>query len=562
MTDVLPPRLSAAISDPNLGALTSRYAGFERTLRTSHARDARRAVFDEWDGVRRELSTWAHLVQLRFDRDTTNPEARAARERRDELEPKLIALDHRLKERFVADGGELRPVLGDQAFRLWENDLAAFAPAIEDDLVAESTLEAAYAACVAAIRVTYRGETYNLAGMAPFGSDPNRDVRHETAALRWAALGERGAELDRIYDELVHVRARIARTLGYRNFVELGYRRMQRIGYGSEEVARWRETIRTHVTPFVAALAERAARLHGTDRIAVWDERLILGPEPAVALGDGTWMLDRARETFGAMHPELGAFAEMMQRDGLTDLMTRAGKAGGGHCTFLATPAVPFIFANLSGDRSDVATLVHEFGHAFQVYSSRMQPAYDYVWPTHEGAEIHSMGLEFLAWGEMERFFGAGASAYRSLHLADRLLLLPYAAAVDHFQHLVYERPEATPAERHAMWQGLERRYLPWRFYGDLERPASGAFWQSQLHIYKVPFYYIDYTLAQCVAFQLWDLAANDPAEALNRYLRLCRLGGSANFGDLVTSAGLQSPFTSNALARTVARASEILRVA
>ena len=153
-----------------------------------------------------------------------------------------------------------------------------------------------------------------------------------------------------------------------------------------------------------------------------------------------------------------------------------------------------------------------------------MQPAYDYVWPTHEGAEIHSMGLEFLAWGEMERFFGDGAGAYRALHLAERLMLLPYAAAVDHFQHLVYEQPHATPAERHAMWQGLERRYLPWRFYGDLERPASGAFWQSQLHIFKVPFYYIDYTLAQCVAFQMWDLAANDPADALERYLRLCRL--------------------------------------
>ncbi len=479
--------------------------------------------------MRRDLSTWSGLTQLRFERDTNDPTARAARERRDELEPKLIALDDRLKRSFVDDGADLQSSLGAQAFRLWENDLAAFAPAIEDDLVTESKLESDYAACVAAIRVTYRGETYNLSAMAPFGSDPDRSVRHEAAALRWQALGAAGAELDRIYDELVHVRDRIARTLGYRNFVELGYKRMQRIGYGPNEVAGWRETIRTQVTPVVAALAERAARLHGTDRIALWDERLILGPEPRVTLGDGTWLMDRARESFAAMHPELGTFAAMMQRDGLTDLMTRSGKAGGGRCAFFATPAVPFIFTNFSGDRSDVSTLVHELGHAFQCYSSREQPAYDYVWPTHEGAEIHSMGLEFLSWGEMERFFGDGADAYRALHLAERLMLLPYAAAVDHFQHLVYEQPQATPAERHAMWQGAsEKRYLPWRNYGDLERPASGAFWQAQLHIYKVPFYYIDYTLAQCVAFQFWDLAARDPADALDRYLRLSRLGGSA----------------------------------
>ena len=204
---------------------------------------------------------------------------------------------------------------------------------------------------------------------------------------------------------------------------------------------------------------------------------------------------------------------------------------------------------------------MHELGHAFQVYSSRDLPAIDYIWPTHEGAEIHSMGLEFLANGQMERFFGAGADAFRAGHLAEGLMLLPYAAAVDHFQHLVHARPNASPAERNGMWKELEARYLPWRYYGDLERPAAGAFWQAQLHIYKVPFYYIDYTLAQCCALQLWELSTRDPADALDRYLRLCKLGGSLSFGDLVASAGLASPFSPDALPRVVARArTELLK--
>jgi oligoendopeptidase F len=159
----------------------------------------------------------------------------------------------------------------------------------------------------------------------------------------------------------------------------------------------------------------------------------------------------------------------------------------------------------------------------------------------------------------MERFFGSGADAFRAAHLAEGLMLLPYAAAIDHFQHLVYARPEALPAERHAMWKKLEERYIPWRYYGDLERPAGGAFWQAQLHVYKVPFYYIDYTLAQCCALQLWELAARDPGDALNRYLRLCRLGGSRSFGELVAAAGLASPFGADALPRVVARAREEL---
>ena len=154
----------------------------------------------------------------------------------------------------------------------------------------------------------------------------------------------------------------------------------------------------------------------------------------------------------------------------------------------------------------------------------------------------------------MDGFFGNGAAGYRRSHLIDSLAFLPYGVAVDHFQHLVYERPAATPAERHAMWRWCEERYLPWRTYGDLARPAQGAFWQSQLHIYRAPFYYVDYTLALCCALQLWASSATDPQGTMERYLTLCGRGGSASFTDLVASAGLASPFGAGALPAVVAR--------
>ena len=186
----------------------------------------------------------------------------------------------------------------------------------------------------------------------------------------------------------------------------------------------------------------------------------------------------------------------------------------------------------------------------------------DYLWPTAEACEIHSMGLEFLTWPQMDRFFGSGdGDRFRAIHLEESLLFLPYGVAIDHFQHKVYENPDATPAERHAMWQEMERTYLPWRDYGDLARPGEGGFWQVQLHVYRYPFYYIDYTLAQTCALQFWKRSEEDFAEAMEAYVALCRRGGEAPFQELVKGAGLISPFEPGCLSDVVTHARERMGV-
>jgi len=199
----------------------------------------------------------------------------------------------------------------------------------------------------------------------------------------------------------------------------------------------------------------------------------------------------------------LGEFFRLANDGGFLDLACRPGKAAGGFCTGLPTAGMPFVFANFNGTKHDAEVFTHEIGHAYQYWSSRAQPLADYLFPTMESCEIHSMGLELLTWPHMERFFGADAERFRRLHLTESLLFLPYGVAVDHFQHLVYEKPDATPEERHAMWREMEKIYLPWRKYGDLAYPAKGGLWQRQLHIYGAPFYYIDYTLAQVVYFEV-----------------------------------------------------------
>jgi oligoendopeptidase F len=153
----------------------------------------------------------------------------------------------------------------------------------------------------------------------------------------------------------------------------------------------------------------------------------------------------------------------------------------------------------------------------------------------------------------------AAADRFRRMHLIGALSFLPYGVCVDHFQHEVYARPDASPDERHAMWRRLEQRYMPWTDHGDLAYLAKGGRWQAKPHIFKSPFYYIDYTLAQCCAMQFWSRARRDPAEALNAYVGLCDLGGSAPFGELVRAAGLISPFAAGALADVVQEAEGFL---
>lgn len=546
---------------PDLDAVGARYRTFERDLGSSPSADACRAVLHDWNALRRELRTWSALTQLRFDQNTADVEARAARERRDEMWPAITAFDHAMKGRFTT--GEARAgvetATGPQALRLWQSDLAAFDPTIETDLIAESKLTAEYTQTIAALTVEFRGERMNLSGLAKFATDRDRATRHGAAAARWNAIASVGDELDRIYDDLVRLRTRMARALGYASFTELGYRRMRRIGYGPDEVARWRDGIARDVVPLASALADRAAQRLGIERLAVWDEKFLSGGDDAIELGGAEWLMERTIASLAELNPDLGAFAAMMQRDGLTDLMNRPAKAAGAHCTFLHDYDVPFVFANCVGTRDDVRTIMHELGHAFQGYRSRNLPVIDYVNATLETAEIHSMSLEFLTWPQMERFFGAAASGVRDAHLAESLAFLPYGVAVDHFQHLVYANPDATPSERHAMWLEMERRYLPRRTYGDLERPALGGFWQGQLHVYKAPFYYIDYTLALCCAMQFWAAAYDDRVGALARYVELCGRGGSGSFGELVDSAGLRSPFAPGALDDVVARARAML---
>jgi M3 family oligoendopeptidase len=552
-----PPFASIDAPIPTYDDVAERYRTIHQRFDGATDAAGRRAAIEAWDVLRRGFDAAEALAHLRFSQDTSNEAHKRARDEVDALRPKLTDLATKLQSKLCASEHrpEIEAAFGAHALALWQKEIDAFDPAIEDDLVQESKLGAEYTELLASAELSFRGETLNLSGIGRYTTDADRETRHEAQRVRWAFFEQHAERLDDIFSKLTALRDGMARTMGLGGFTELGYRRMQRMDYTQADVEAFRREVREQLVPLATEIRARQARRLGVDELMYWDSPVhdpAGNPKPK---GDHDALLRAARTMFDRMHPALGAFFRMMDEQGYLDLKTRDKKAGGGFCTAFPTIGLPFIFANFNGTKGDVEVFTHEVGHAFQCWRSRDKPLTDYLWPTLESCEIHSMGLEFLTWPHMELFFGDDAERFRRLHLTESLLFLPYGVAVDHFQHEVYARPGATAAERHGMWKEMERLYLPTRKAGDLGFVAKGGQWQHQRHIYRSPFYYIDYTLALTCALQLWTRAEADPQATLDAYVALCDRGGEAPFRALAESAGLRSPFEPGCLTEVVARA-------
>jgi M3 family oligoendopeptidase len=270
--------------------------------------------------------------------------------------------------------------------------------------------------------------------------------------------------------------------------------------------------------------------------------------------GDTQDKIESAKKMYDELSPETSYFFRFMADHHVLDLEAKPGKQTGGYMTYFPNYKIPFIFSNFNGTSGDVDVLTHEFGHSFQAYMARNIRVPEYRCPTMESAEIDSMSMEFFAEPWMDLFFDDPLK-YRYQHLADSISFLPYGVTVDEFQHWVYENPEATPAERDAKWHELEEKYTPYKVacYKDCKYMAEGHRWLTQGHIFASPFYYIDYTLAQVMAFQFFNLDRKNHKLAWRRYLKLCKLGGKLPFVSLVRKDGMKSPFDEGVMKKTIA---------
>ena len=537
---------------PDVEALIAQMDAVTEELKNAKSYEEAKAAFLKKEELAKHTETMDQLATIRHSIDTRDEFYDEEKKFWNETRPRLQEPGQRWTLAMLASPyrAEFAAEYGDIMFVNAELELRSFSPEIVPELQKEGALATEYLKLIASAQIPFEGGVYTLSQLTPFKNDPD-DARRLAA---WKAEGawykEHQAELDRLYDELVHLRDSMGKKLGFDGYLGLGYCRMMRNCYGKDDVEKFRRAVRTHLVPIADKIfREQAARIGKEYPLSFSDAQLVFrsgNPKPCGSADD---ILAAGRKFYDELSPETGAFFRTMLDGELLDVLSTEGKEGGGFCTSIPDYGVPFIFANFNGTQHDVEVVTHEAGHAFAGWINADRVPLSTVWPSMEGCEVHSMSMEFFAEPWAEDFFGEDAKKFRYSHLASALKFIPYGTMVDHFQHLVYEKPDASPKERHAMWKELLGVYMPWlRLDGDIPFYAEGEGWQRQQHIYHVPLYYIDYCLAQTVALSFWNMIREDRENAWAHYMAYTKQGGRETFTDLLKNADLKSPFDEECL--------------
>ena len=521
--------------------------------------DSAEKAFLEWDRFSSHTETMMSLAYTRHSIDTTDKFYDDEVEYIDEISPVLSEMEQNFTKLIV--NSRFRPELekkyGKLMFKNGEIFLRSFSPEIIPETQQTNKLETAYQKLLASAQIEFEGEKRTISQMHPFKESADDVIRRNAWIEEGKFYSDHEAELNDIYDKMVGLRDKMAKKLGYNNFVSLGYLQMTRNCYTPEDIAKFRSSVLKYIVPVADRLYREQAQRTGMEYpLTFADAALKFRDGNPLPQGTAEDIINTGREFYHELSHETAEFIDTMLENELMDVLSKKGKAGGGYCTEFADYKLPFIFSNFNGTADDVEVITHEAGHAFAFYTARDIIPSANKSPTMESCEIHSMTMEFFGWNKSDEFFGKDSRKFRYSHLFGALTFIPYGTMVDHFQHIVYEKPELTPEERHQVWRELLGQYMPWLkldgslFYGE------GKGWQRQIHIYENPFYYIDYCLAQTAALEFWVIMQNSYEQAWERYMKLVRKAGTQTFTELLETAGLNSPFEENAL-RDVAAAAE-----
>ncbi|HMQ79965.1 MAG TPA: M3 family oligoendopeptidase [Ignavibacteria bacterium] len=535
---------------PNVSIISEKFEHLVNLFQKAESFDEQDALIRNINDLRMEFQTLGTIASIKYSIDTNDKEFEEEQNFYDANSPVFDGLVHKYYTAIV--NSKFRPELekkwGKQLFDVAEVTLRTFSPEIIEDLKKENELRTDYSKLLASAKIFFDGEEKNLQGLIPYMESTDRELRKSANEAKWKFFAENEQEFDRLYDELVKIRARMAKKLGYKNFVQMGYDRMGRTDYNSEMVKNFRDQVLETIVPIAVKLKQKQQKRLGLESFKYYDQPLDYKSGNAKPHGSPDWIVSCAKNMYSELSPETNEFFNFMLDNEMMDLVNKKGKDTGGYCTFIEKYKSPFIFSNFNGTMGDIEVLTHEAGHAFQAYSSRNFEIPEYFFPTSEACEIHSMSMEFLTWPWMNCFFKDQTDKFKYSHLKGSVIFIPYGVSVDEFQHWVYDNPEATPAERKQAWLDIEKKYLPYIDYDNNEFLEKGGRWQQQRHIYMSPFYYIDYCLAQICAFQFWKKSNENREEALEDYLRLCKAGGSQSFLGLVNTANLISPFEDGCL--------------
>ena len=517
------------------------------------ARDLERLILErsEFDAA---LGQAGSVLYIEMTCDTADPaKAKAYQDFIENIEPAVKPLEHALNEKILK-GSEMFPL------PVSRYEVYLRAARAEVDLFVEKNiplqtevalLSQEYQTLCGGMMVDFDGKERTIPEMSKFLLEPDRDLRERA----WRATSDRRLKdkdlLERIFDKMRGLRHEIAVNAGFKNFRDYQFKAYLRYDYTPDDCKAYHESIRELVVPLRQEIDKHRRQTMKVSSLRPWDAAVDIFNRPALKPFDDVARLKAGvKKIFHQLDCDLGNLYQDMDSLGLLDLASRKGKAPGGYQNTLAEARKPFIFMNAVGMDDDIRTLLHESGHAFHAYLCAHDPIVDYRHAPMEFCEVASMSMELMANDLITEFYSP-QDAHRSAveHLEGMIAVLAWVATIDAFQHWMYEHPMHTPEERRMAWVGFHEEFgggvIDWSGLKEMRAHA----WHRQLHIFEVPFYYIEYGIAQLGALQIWQQSKKDPHRAIANYKRGLSLGGSRPLPELFAAAGITFDFSKEMIA-------------
>lgn len=466
-----------------------------------------------------------------------------------EIEPKIAPLNNELNKKFIQS--KFSENLDKEKYFVYTRGIKKALELFREEnipLLTQIQVEQQkYQAITGAMSVTLHGKEYTLEQAAVFLKDTDRNKRQEA----WEAITARRLQdrkkLDELFNGLLKLRHQVALNAGFENFRDYMFQALGRFDYTPQDCYKFHEAIEKEIVPILQEHAEKRRESLGLKELKPWDMDVDISGKPALKpFNSGEELIEKSIKCFQGLNPYIGERLQIMKANGFFDVESRKGKAPGGYNYPLAESGAPFIFMNSAGTFRDLTTMVHEGGHAVHTFISSDLELNDFKHLPSEVAELASMSMELISMDKWDVFFDNPEDLKRAKkdQLKDVLKTLPWVAVVDQFQHWIYTNPEHTTAERNEAWKKIfapfGNNFTDWTGHTE----ALANLWQKQLHIFEVPFYYVEYGIAQLGAIAVWKNYKNDPETALRNYLEALKLGYTRTIKEIYETAGIEFNFS------------------
>lgn len=497
------------------------------------------------------ITTLGAIIEIRVSQNTADEKYKKLMDYLDENSPLISDADNEVSQAIYncRFRNELVNEFGELFFDKIALSLKTFSKDIISLLVEENKCVSEYRVLRGNAIINFDGGEYSLAQMGQFTSSNDRDIRRRASEAVNAFYSSVDEKIGDIYSRMIDVRTKIAKTLGYEDFVQLGYDRMGRLDWNKDDALIYRNKILKYIVPLSNEIFKKQKERLGYDDIQYYDYAIFYKSGNPKPQGDANILVDAAKTMYESLSPVASKYFNFMVEHNCMDLVARPNKAGGGFMAYLPDLKTSFIFSNFNGTSGDVDVLTHEFGHSLQGFLAGESidiPCYRE--PGYECCEMHSMSMEYLTYPHMDLFFKEATDKYKYMHLCDAITFIPYGCIVDAFQTYCYTHPHLTHAQRKSYFRTLELRYLPHRTYESNEFLKSGGFFERQAHIFESPLYYLDYTIAQVVALEFFKESLVDQNATFDKYINFCKLGGKYPFKELLKRASICNPMEGDTL--------------